>query len=1412
MWGEQSVVDVETAEAHYKHLSRTLTRESILKQSRTIQTNAAEEQEMEFNLKDFLQTAADSYKKEGIKGKRMGVTFRNLTVVGEGADATHISDLTTPFEVIGRWLNPLKWLTKSQRGTDFNILHDITGFVRDGEMLLVLGRPGSGCTTFLRVIANKRKEYKAVEGALAYGGVQADEFSHYRGESMYVMEEDVHYPTLTVSQTLKFALKTKTPGKRLPNQTRNMFVSNVLHMLGSMFGLNKAMNTLVGNEFVRGLSGGERKRLSIAEAMASRSAINCWDCSTRGLDAASALDYAKSLRVMSNTLNKTTIASFYQASDSIYYQFDKVVILDKGRCIFFGPVHRAKSYFEELGFVCPARKSTPDFLTGITNPHERVVAPGWEGKTPRTAAEFEQAFHASSDYKLLMEEMQQYERWIQETNPANEFRDHLREAKAKTLPKKSPYTTSYISETKALLIRQFQLIWGDKASLVSRAFSVTSKGLIYASVFYLMQLNGLGAFSRGGALFSVILFMSMISQSELPNALKGRTILQKHKAYAMYHPSSFHVAQVISDIPIAIMQSMVFTFCSYFMFGLDLRADKFFFYWFTLWAVAMCMTAYFRLCGAISKNYFLASQLSSTIWIIFLCYSGYLIPYSQMHPWLIWVYWINPMAYGYKALMGNEMRDQDFSCTGEEAIPYGPTYTQDNFKSCTFAGSKPGRLYIPGDDYLKASYNFTSGQMAVSIIAVLLFWVLFVACTALALEKIEFTRAGTTRSVYKKGMAPKKNDTEAEEKELKEQADEEKNGDKQSMNLNTNTTFTWQHINYTVPVKGGKRQLLDDIGGWIKPGEMTALMGSSGAGKTTLLDVLSKRKTIGEIEGRMYLNGEPLGIDFERITGYCEQMDVHNPAATVREALRFSAYLRQPPEVSKEEKDAYVEEILHLMEMEHIAEALIGDLESGAGISVEERKRLTIGIELVAKPKILFLDEPTSGLDAQSSYNIIKFVRKLADHGMPLVCTIHQPSSILFEYFDRLLLLARGGKTVYFGPIGENSRVMLDYFERNGAPPCPTEANPSEYILDCIGAGINGKAKADWIQLWKDSPEATAIQEELEEVQKNIKPQNPDAREFASGEWEQFKLVYKRMNKTWWRSPDYNVGRLAKVAVVGLLNGFSFWKLGDSVIDLQARINSIFQILVLGTSLVVLSQPKFIGERQWFKREYASKFYGWRPFGISIVLVEIPFMFICAALCMFCVYWTVGFQDNSDRQGYYYIMFVFFMCFCTSFGQMIAAASTSLTQASIFNSFLNSFLSLFSGLLMPPQGLPTFWRSWMYWIDPYHYFLEGLMVNELQDFKVNCKESDYVRFFAPSGQSCGSYAGEFLKVAPGYLANSNATDVCRYCPYTYGQDFTAPLGWSFEHRWRNAGLIIAFWCFNLCMAVILVWVFRKNAR
>jgi ATP-binding cassette subfamily G (WHITE) protein 2 (SNQ2) len=186
--------------------------------------------------------------------------------------------------------------------------------------------------------------------------------------------------------------------------------------------------------------------------------------------------------------------------------------------------------------------------------------------------------------------------------------------------------------------------------------------------------------------------------------------------------------------------------------------------------------------------------------------------------------------------------------------------------------------------------------------------------------------------------------------------------------------------------------------------------------------------------------------------------------------MRVSAYLRQPAEVSQAEKDDYVEEILELLELQDLADAMIGF--PGFGLSVESRKRLTIGVELASKPQLLlFLDEPTTGLDGQSAYNIVRFLKKLAGAGQAILCTIHQPNAVLFENFDRLLLLQKGGRSVYHGPIGKGSRHLLDYLERGGAKIAENE-NPAEAMLDVIGAGSRKRVgNEDWADKWNRSEE-----------------------------------------------------------------------------------------------------------------------------------------------------------------------------------------------------------------------------------------------------------------------------------------------------------------------------------------------------
>ncbi|KAI8354605.1 ABC-2 type transporter-domain-containing protein [Choanephora cucurbitarum] len=1410
-YGEASgnAVDIDSAMQRYESVRREMTRQSQAAPSMAGAAVAPDEEKgeaQEFDLTEYLSEQKSQVKEAGLKPKNMGVIWKDLTVKGLGADAKIIP---TNFSVLADIVQFWKW--GKHKGNDFTILKDNNGFCKAGEMLLVLGRPGAGCTTLLRVIANMRASYTDIQGEIAYGGIEAKEFGkHFRGEVCYNEEEDLHYPTLTTKQTLQFALKNKTPGKRLPNESKKEFVDKVLYLLGNMLGLTKQMDTMVGNAFVRGLSGGERKRLSIAEQMTTRSSINCWDCSTRGLDASSALDYVRSLRIMTDIFNKTTIATLYQASDSIFNLFDKVMVLDEGRVLYFGPTATAKQFFVNMGFHCPERKSTPDFLTGLCNMNERQVREGFDGQVPLNAVQFEKQFQESQLYSDMLRERQEYEDQINQDKPAETFRQAVAEAHQKHTSKRSPFVATYYQQVKSLTIRQFQLIFGDKGALVSRYGGVVVKGLIMASCFFMMPLDATGAFSRGGAFLFSLLFNALIAQSELAAFMQGRRVLEKHKHYALYHPSAFYLATVVADIPLAVIQVLIFEICVYFMMGLQLEAGRFFTFMLILVVTNLCMNGFFRFWGSVSPTFFTASQLSSIFLIACLIYCGYQIPYKQMHPWLFWIYWINPLAYGYKALISNEMRNLQFSCEGASGIPYGPSYTDQQYRSCILPGAEPGASYVTGDAYLAEVYGYYVWQRWINFVAVLLFFIFFTAVTALAMEYVDLQKEGSVTKVYKRGLAPK---AESDEKLMQQVA----TTDEQEMEAVSNgTTFSWHHVDYTVPVKGGTRQLLCDVGGIVKPGNLTALMGSSGAGKTTLLDVLARRKTIGKVEGNVYLNGEKLADDFERITGYCEQMDVHNPNATVREALRFSAYLRQPAEVPKEEKDEYVEQILDLLEMKKIGDALVGDLEQGAGISVEERKRLTIATELVGKPKLLFLDEPTSGLDAQSSYNIVRFIRKLADAGWPVLCTIHQPSATLFEHFDHLLLLVRGGKTAYFGEIGPDARTMIEYFERNNGPRCSPNANPAEYILECVGAGTAAKSSnQDWSEVWKASPEAKALEEELERIHSSTDHEvNRKVTTYALPFWQQLKLVYKRMNVSWWRCPQYNLGRLFNVCFIGLISGFSFWKLGNSPPDMQNRMFSVFTTLLMSNSLIILAQPRFMQERVWFRREYASKYYGWAPFALSCLLVEIPYLIVLATIFLFCFYWTAGLQNESNRIGFFYIHFVVFLFYSVSLGFTIAAFSSTPPMAAVINPFFTSILILFAGIVQPPSQMPHFWSSWMYWLDPYHYLIEGLVVNVMDGVQVQCSENDYITINAPSGQTCQQYMSEFFQSGgPGYLGNPDASGSCNYCQYSRGNDYYEQrIGWSFSNRWRDFGILCAYTVFNCLMFIFFVFLFRKAKR
>ena len=313
----------------------------------------------------------------------------------------------------------------------------------------------------------------------------------------------------------------------------------------------------------------------------SGSPLAAWDNSTRGLDAATALKFTQSLRQTANLVGSAHAVAIYQASQAIYDLFDKAVVLYEGREIFFGPTGRAKAYFEEMGFFCPQRQTTGDFLTSVTNPVERQAREGFEGKVPRTPDDFAAYWRRSDDFKLLQKDIEEYDQEFpvgENGQQLEAFRASKRDAQAKHTRPKSSYVVSVPMQIKLNTKRAYQRLWNDKPSTLTMIASQIVMSLIVGSVFYGTPDASAGFKSKGAVLFFAILFNALIAISEINSLYAQRPIVEKHKSYAFYHPATEAIAGVVADIPVKFSVAVAFNVILYFLANLRREPSQFFIY------------------------------------------------------------------------------------------------------------------------------------------------------------------------------------------------------------------------------------------------------------------------------------------------------------------------------------------------------------------------------------------------------------------------------------------------------------------------------------------------------------------------------------------------------------------------------------------------------------------------------------------------------------------------------------------------------------------------------------------------------------------------------------------------------------------------------------------------------------------
>lgn len=357
---------------------------------------------------------------------------------------------------------------------------------------------------------------------------------------------------------------------------------------------------------------------------------------------------------------------------------------------------------------------------------------------------------------------------------------------------------------------------------------------------------------------------------------------------------------------------------------------------------------------------------SACLVFFFILFSGFIVAPDTIPVYYKWIYWYDPMAWAYRGLMVNEYRSSKYTTEEGDAI-----------------------LEYTGfvDDYGDA---FTIEWVGYTFIYLLSHTVVTILVSGAVLHYVRVTNISGT--------------TDDEVETITNQAGALIEQPTQETNISFKpVTLTFENVCYDVKSSKGNEtlRLLHNVDGAFRSGRMCALMGSSGAGKTTLMDVIAMRKTTGTVKGDIRLNGFPQDeTAFRRCSGYVEQFDVQTQQLTVRETVLFSARLRLDALKvgNDEDKQAFVDQVLKTLELTPLADVLVGNSAEG-GLTFQQRKRLSIAVELAASPSIVFLDEPTTGLDARSALLVVKLLRKITDQGRTICATIHQPSSAVFDMF-----------------------------------------------------------------------------------------------------------------------------------------------------------------------------------------------------------------------------------------------------------------------------------------------------------------------------------------------------------------------------------------------------------------------------
>ncbi|XP_062089780.1 pleiotropic drug resistance protein 1-like isoform X2 [Humulus lupulus] len=1161
----------------------------------------------------------------------------------------------------------------------------------------------------------------------------------------YISQHDVHLGEMTVRETLSFSARCQGVGTRYdmlaelsrrekeasikPDPDIDVFMKAVstegqessvmTDYIIKILGLEVCADTMVGNEMLRGISGGQRKRVTTGEMLVGPAGALFMDEISTGLDSSTTFQIVKSLKQFAHIFNGTNVISLLQPAPETYDLFDDIILLSDGQIVYQGPRENVLEFFESTGFKCPERKAIADFLQEVTSRKDQAQYWARRDEPYRfvTVNEFVEAFQSFHVGQKIEEHL---------STPFDKTKSHPAALTTKH------YGLNKMDLLKACMSREYLLMKRNSFVQIFKISQLVVMGLISATVFLRTKMHHKtlqdGNIYLGSLFFSTLMIM-FNGMSELPMTIVKLPVFYKQRDLQFFPAWAYALPSMILKIPVAFIEVAVWMSLTYYTTGLEPTAVRMFRLYFIFVIINQMASSLFRAIAGLGRNMIVANTFGSFALLLLFVMGGFVLSKDNIKSWWIWGYWTSPLMYGQTGVLVNEFHGNKW-----KHVP--PNSTESL-----------GIQVLKSRNFCSDSYWYWLG-FGVSIAYVVVFNFLYtLALTYLnPLEKIQGVFSENSES----DNIQDGRDIEAIEIQQITINMGENQSKKKGMILPFEPhSICFDDVAYSVDmpqeikvqgVVDDKLVLLKGVSGSFRPGVLTALMGVSGAGKTTLMDVLAGRKTGGYIEGDIRISGYPKKQEtFARISGYCEQNDIHSPHVTVYESLLYSAWLRLPSEVDTETRMMFIEEVMELVELTPLRQALVG-LPGISGLSTEQRKRLTIAVELVANPSIIFMDEPTSGLDARAAAIVMRTVRNTVNTGRTVVCTIHQPSIDIFESFDELFLLKVGGEEIYVGPLGRHSCHLINYFEAiEGVSKIKDGHNPGTWMLEVTSSAQEIALGVDFANIYKNSELYKRNKELIKELSTPV-PGSKDLyfrTQFSRSFVTQCVACLWKQRQSYWRNPPYTAVRFMFTTFIGLIFGTMFWDLGSkrsSKQDLTNSLGSMYvAVIFIGVQNAGSVQPVVDVERTVFYREKAAGMYSAFPYTFGQVVVEIPYIFCQAVVYCLIVYSMIGFEWTAKKFFWYFFFSFFSMLYYTFYGMMAVGITPNNHVASIISSAFYSIWNLFSGFIVPRTRIPIWWR-WYYWACPIAWTLYGLLVSQFGDVEdvINAETGQTVKEYLRS--------------------------------------------------------------------------------